>query len=186
MRGSLAPWLGILLSCACPTDDDDSSTPGGDCDGEEDCGDGQTCSSEGICIDVGPQYTVCPDDLQATYASIEEKILHVSCGTGGTNCHSATGSVFSGGLDMETDAWTALVGADGLGAPAQNIEGSVDGLFRVFPGESASSLIHIKLTITATGGGLYGRGMPRPTPGSVCPETVEILDEWIDGGALRD
>lgn len=174
----------ILVLAACPVVPNDDSA-GAACTDDSECPDALDCSAAGECVEPAEPWTVCPDDLQPTYADIHARVLSQSCGTGGTGCHSAEGGVYSGGLDMETDAHLALLGPDGLGAPAQNIEGSVTGLRRVVPGVPDESLIIFKLSTTNESEGPYGRGMPRPTPGSICPESLDAIRLWIEGGALR-
>lgn len=175
--------LFAVSSCAGGGDGDDDSAVSG-CVGEEDCPDAQECSAEGQCVDPAVPWTVCPDDLQPTFTDIRDRVLLQSCGTGGSGCHSAEGSVYSGGLDLESSAYLGLLGPEGEGAAAQNIEGTVSGLFRVRPFDLELSLLVHKLSTTNESGGPYGRGMPRPTPGSICPESLQAIRTWIEEGAL--
>src|SRR5215831_8805846 len=81
-------------------------------------------------MDPGSQNGICPTTMQANFTSIKQELLQKSCGTGGASCHSAGGAVDSGGLDLATDPYHALVGK-----MATNLEGSVTGLQRVKPGD---------------------------------------------------
>jgi hypothetical protein len=134
----------------------------------------------------GPDAAVCPANLQPTFSSINSEILGTSsCGTNGTGCHSHQGSMDTGnGLDFSTDAYHALLGADGGGAVAFNISGDAGRpLRRVVPGDPANSFLVIKLSLTSHADPQYGSGMPLPTPGSVCPATLQTIEQWIDAGA---
>jgi hypothetical protein len=84
---------------------------------------------------------------------------------------------------MSQDPWTALMGPDGHGAPAQNVDGTLQPILRVAPGDPDASLLVLKLESTATGGGATGRGMPEPYPGSVCPDTQAAIRAWVAAGA---
>ncbi len=135
----------------------------------------------GACV----AWAVCPEHLAPTLDSIETEVLSTSCGTDGSGCHSAAGAVYSGGLDLETDPYSALLGPDGRGAPAENVAGSVHGLLRVAPGDPEQSLLAIKLSTRVGDDPRYGAGMPFPTPGSVCPAAFATIRAWIAGGAPR-
>lgn len=126
---------------------------------------------------------VCAAGVQPTFASLDAKVFKVSCGTAGAGCHSTAGAVFSGGLDLQGDAWAGLVG-DG-GVPANNIAGAARGLWRVKPGVAAQSFLYLKLVTTRPDDALYGSGMPFGSPGSVCPDTLQAVASWIDQGAPR-
>jgi len=133
----------------------------------------------------GPTYAVCPSNLQPTFSSISGEILMTSsCGTSGTGCHSHEGALTTTGLDFSTDPYHALLGPDGKGEPALNIAGDAGRpLLRVAPGDPADSFLIIKLTTTSSQDPRYGSGMPYPTPGSVCPQTIQTIEQWIDAGA---
>jgi len=119
------------------------------------------------------------------FGSIREGVFARSCGTSGGACHSPAGAPDSGGLDLATDPYSALVGADGRGAPASNFAGSVPDLVRVIPGDPDHSFLVIKLRTTVGADPRYGSGMPFPDPGSVCPETLDAIAGWIRSGAPR-
>lgn len=128
-------------------------------------------------------YAVCASGVEPTFASLDAALFKVSCGTAGSACHSAAGSIYSGGLDLQGDAYAALVG-DG-GVRANNIAGSATGLLRVKPGSPAESFLYLKLTTARPDDARYGSGMPFGAPGSVCPETVQAVATWINQGARR-
>jgi hypothetical protein len=134
----------------------------------------------------GPEFAVCPPNLQPTFSIINSQILTTSsCGTTGSGCHSHQGSMDTGnGLDFSSDPYHALLGPDGGGAPAFNISGDAGRpLKRVVPGDPANSFLVIKLSLTSHTDPQYGAGMPLPTPGSVCPATLQTIEQWIDAGA---
>ena len=140
------------------------------------------------CFLGGADAPICPPDLQPTFGSINHEILATaSCGTNGSGCHSHDGALNSGGLDLSTDPYHALLGADGGGAPAENIAGNAGHpLLRVVPGDPANSFLVIKLTTTSSSDPRYGSGMPFNAPGSICPSAIETIEQWIDAGARND
>lgn len=181
MKRAVVAFALLGASCPLPTGDDDSTQPPGpECSDDLPCTPPLRCAPDGRC-----EYAVCPPDLAATWSEIEGRVLSISCGTGGTTCHSPEGSIFAGGLNLAADPWTALMGPDGLGAAGENVDGDVHPIRRIDPGYAEASLIVLKLSSTSEGGGWYGRGMPDPTPGSICPESLAAIRAWIDAGALR-
>ena len=128
-----------------------------------------------------PASGICPTTMQAHFSSIRQELFAKSCGTGGTSCHSASGSVDSGGLDLATDPYHALVGKN-----AANLSGSVTGLVRVKPGDPDNSFLVIKLRTMSSADPRYGSGMPFTSPGSVCGGAVDAITQWIAQGAHDD
>jgi hypothetical protein len=125
-------------------------------------------------------FAVCPPGIAPTFASIDELVFKQTCGTGGTACHSSSGSLYSGGLDLQAGAWDALVGK-----PGNNIAGSRRDLLRVAPGDPDASLLVLKLRLKTGSDPELGSGMPFGRPGSVCPATLTAIAAWIAGGAAR-
>jgi hypothetical protein len=144
-----------------------------------------SADSGAACKDGGcpAAFAVCPTGLDPTFDSIRTKILEVSCGTGGSICHSSEGGTDSGELILASDPYTALLGPDGTGAPASNISGSIRTLRRVVPGDPDHSFLILKLSTKVLNDPMYGAGMPRTDPGSVCPETLSTIRDWIAAGA---
>jgi hypothetical protein len=132
----------------------------------------------------GSTFAVCPSGIEPTFDSINSKIFSVSCGTDTSGCHSKDGSVDSGGLDLIDDPYTALLGADGKGEPSENLAGSAV-MRRVTPGDPDHSLLYKKLTTTTGQSPEFGSGMPFPTPGSVCPDALKAVHDWIQAGAQK-
>jgi hypothetical protein len=141
--------------------------------------------------DAGPNYAVCPPDIDASFASILTKMLATSsCGTDRAfNCHSASGAAATGTgnlLDLTVDAaavYNELVGPpDGGGVYATNLSGDAS-VLRVAPGDASASMLYIKLILTTTMDPQYGAGMPLDNPGSVCPAALDAVRAWIDRGA---
>jgi hypothetical protein len=179
-------FLVLALPTGCSADDATDAAPsaGGARDsGSPDGSASDPGTSDGASADA-MTYAVCLTDTSPTFANIKTHLLAVSCAVG-RNCHSTAEVALRGGgrLDLETDAYLNLVGADGLGAPANNEEGSGRGLLRVKPGDPDNSLLVIKLGITNNSDLTYGSGMPYPTPGSVCPGTTALIRNWIAQGA---
>jgi hypothetical protein len=130
-------------------------------------------------------FAVCPPGLEATFESIRNNIFELSCGTSGSICHSAEGGTDSGQHILAGDAYAAFLGADGVGELASNISGSVRGVRRVVPGDPDHSFLVVKLGTKTLDDPMYGAGMPRPDPGSVCPTAMTAIREWIGAGAKR-
>jgi hypothetical protein len=149
------------------------------------CSTSQSCDAAAACDgdSCAASFAVCPAGLEPTFDSIRSKILDVSCGTSGSNCHSMQGGGDSGGLVLSLDPYAALLGSDGTGARASNISGSVRGLRRVVPGDPDQSFLIIKLSTKVLNDPSYGAGMPRTAPGSLCPETLAVIRDWIAAGA---
>jgi hypothetical protein len=150
------------------------------CKTDEDCTEDQECSG-GTCVTKA----VCPMGLEPTFDSLRTKIFSVSCGTDGNACHSHGGSVNSGGLNLADDPYTALLGADGKGTAGNNIGGSERNLVRVVPGAPDRSFLVIKLSTRTNQDPRYGSGMPFTDPGSVCPDTLATVKQWIASGAKK-
>jgi hypothetical protein len=139
---------------------------------------------------VGP---LCPDAMSASFESIFSQMLSTGgCGTGRSfDCHSSTGALpaAEGGtgslLDFSLDAATVyeeLLGTDGGGQPAVNVDGDAGGvLLRVAPGDAGASLLYIKLALPTAFDPVYGKAMP-PTQ-VVCPSALDAVKAWIDNGA---
>jgi hypothetical protein len=137
-------------------------------------------------------YDICPDAMVATFPSIFTQLLSTaSCGTGQPYaCHSTTGALpaAEGGtgslLDFSLDAaavYAELLGADGGGYPAANVEGDAGGvILRVDPGDADASLLYIKLALTAFFDPRFGEAMP-PVH-TICPAAVGAVGTWIDDG----
>jgi len=123
--------------------------------------------------------------MEATFDSIHTKVFAVSCGTGGNTCHSRRGSGNSGQLNLADDPYTALLGPDGNGAKANNIEGTEKNLRRVVPGDPDQSFLVIKLSTRSSQDPKYGSGMPFGAPGSVCPDALATIRAWIEDGAKQ-
>lgn len=89
----------------------------------------------------------------------------------------------SGQLVLAKDPYAALLGADGMGEFASNISGSLRDLRRVVPGDPEHSFLILKLSTKTLADPLYGAGMPRTDPGSVCPKALGTIKDWITAGA---
>lgn len=157
--------------------------------------------SDATVIDAGSDtssptvYSVCPDGMAPSFSSISTRMLSTgSCGSSQNDCHSSTGALpkpeggYGSLLDFSLDAATlykALLGADGGGHPATNVDGDAGGaLLRVAPGNADASFLYIKLAMPAVIDPRYGVSMP---PGeAVCPATVDAVRSWIDNGAAAN
>jgi cytochrome c5 len=131
----------------------------------------------------GSSFTVCPSNLAATFSSINQNVFQQTC----VACHGPGGvGLAEGGLDLKTDPYHALVDV-----PAQNNNAvptpGPPAAFpkRVVPGHPEQSFLVKKLSITDQGGP-FGSGMPQTSPGSVCPDTLTKIQQWITAGAPND
>jgi len=125
--------------------------------------------------------------VPATFSSINQRLFQVGCNF--TSCHDASAGHDQGSLDLATDPYRALLGADGLGAPAQNIKGSATGLLRVKPGDPDHSLLWIKLNLALpakVADSMYGEAMPETAPGSVHQNVLDAVYQWIAAGAQNN
>ncbi|HEY3820444.1 MAG TPA: hypothetical protein VGL81_24935 [Polyangiaceae bacterium] len=145
-----------------------------------------TAEGGGGVVEAG--FAVCPPDIDASFGSIYTQMLSTSsCGSASSSCHSTLGSSPAGtgnGLDYSQDAgavYAELLGPDGGGQLAHNIQGTTS-VLRVVPFDAGASMLYIKLTTTSATGP-YGSGMPDTAPGSVCPATLEAVAAWINAGA---
>lgn len=158
----------------------DAKPPPHSCTVDDDCRPEMECK-RGTCM----ARLVCPMGLEATFASIRTNVFAVSCGTDGSACHSHDGGNDSGGLILADDPYMALLGPDGKGAPAYNIDGATKNLRRVVPGDPDHSFLVIKLSTRMGQDPAYGSGMPFNDPGSVCPDTLSKIRAWITAGAQQ-
>lgn len=159
-------------------------------------------ASDGAVRDAGPSsdaaadgadattFAVCLADMSPTFTNLRVNLFPASC-TSGTLCHGTAAATAitlrgGGGLDLESDVYTHLLGADGMGAPATNQEGAAHGLIRVKPGDPDNSFLLIKLQLMTGTDNDFGSGMPFPTPGSVCPSTLSTIRNWIAEGAANN
>jgi hypothetical protein len=136
----------------------------------------------------------------STFSAINQQVLQPSCALS-SSCHKEA-HPSQGNLDLKTDPYTALVNA-----PSQNPLALSMGQPRVKPGDSANSLLYIKLTLPSAHSAGHaicnpevdtsGNQIP-PTQltdyGSCMPQTSSPLDQstidgiklWIDSGALNN
>jgi hypothetical protein len=140
--------------------------------------------------ETGTTYAVCPPGIDASFGSIYGLMLSsASCGGNSDACHSTTGAVAQeSGLDFSLDGggvYVELLGPDGGGEVSQNTHGSAK-VLRVAPRDAGASMLYIKLITTSSLDPQYGSGMPLTEPGSVCPATVQAVQDWINAGAAKN
>jgi hypothetical protein len=115
---------------------------------------------------------------------VNQHLFQVGCNF--SSCHDSFAGQAQGSLDLATDPYQALLGADGQGAPAQNIKGTATGLLRVKPGYPEESLLWIKLNLMLppkVSDPMYGESMPETAPGSVHANVLKAVHDWIEAGA---
>lgn len=179
-NGGTSPGSGGSTQDSGKTDSGAGATTSGGCKTDDDCTATEECTND-ACVTK----TVCPDALQPTFDSLNANVFSKSCGTDGGICHSPDGALNSGQLDLADDAYTALLGADGKGAPGNNISGTEKDLLRVAPGDPDTSFLVIKLSTHVSRDPKYGSGMPFTDPGEVCPDTLSTIRAWITAGAKK-
>jgi hypothetical protein len=135
-------------------------------------------------------FAVCPPDIDASFGSIYTQMLSTtSCGSASNSCHSTVGASANGVgnlLDFSLEAgavYAELLGPDGGGQLSTNLDQPSVHVLRVAPGDAGASMLYIKLTLDSGTNPMYGSGMPLTAPGSVCPDTVNAVGLWINGGA---
>jgi hypothetical protein len=169
------------------TANDSSTDSQAEPDGSADAG----TDSEGADARGDASYTVCPPGITPSFRTILAQMLSTSgCGTNRPqNCHSASGASLQGTgnlLDFSADASTVyaeLLGQNGTGALARNLQGSVHPLLEVVPGDASASYLYVKLQLPTLMDPQYGECMPPTAPGSVCPAAVDAVRQWIEQGA---
>jgi hypothetical protein len=124
--------------------------------------------------------------MDASFGSIYSQMLSTSsCGANNNTCHNAIGAGNSNELDFSFDAggvYAELLG-DGGGQKSINADHSGVFVLRVAPFDAGASMLYRKLTITSSNDPQYGSGMPLTAPGSVCPDAVSAVRDWINAGA---
>jgi hypothetical protein len=135
-------------------------------------------------------FAVCPAGMDASFGSIYGQMLSTaSCGVGSNACHStvaASGSGVGNLMDFSLEAgavYAELLGPDGGGQLATNLDHPGVHVLRVAPGDAGASMLYLKLTITSENDPSYGSGMPLTAPGSVCPAAIDAVQTWINNGA---
>jgi hypothetical protein len=135
-------------------------------------------------------YAVCPPNMDASFGSIYGQMLSTtSCGSTSNTCHSTEAASPQGVgnlMDFSLEAgavYTELLGPDGGGQLATNLDHPNIHVLRVDPGDAGASMLYLKLTITSENDPNYGSGMPLTAPGSVCPPAIQAVQAWINNGA---
>lgn len=103
------------------------------------------------------------DAITADWCGVQP-VLADSCATSG--CHAASSA--AGGLDLESDAYAALVEAPSTGEPSLQL---------VTPGDPDASILLQKVEGTQT----VGARMPPGTP--LTDDTLAAIRTWIADGA---
>jgi len=112
--------------------------------------------------------------LGPTFASIEANILRPRCAL---PCHGDIEP--PAGLDMETDAYAALVGVPAAGRMCE-----ASGLDRIEPGDPAASLVYLKITAKRDDvDPVCGEGMPQGARPPLGDEEIGVIEQWILDGA---
>ncbi|MEO0603793.1 MAG: hypothetical protein AAF211_20310, partial [Myxococcota bacterium] len=99
--------------------------------------------------------------LTGEFCSVQS-VFQVTCVAG---CHSA--ALPGGGLDLETDAWNAVVNAPGS-----------TGALLVEPGFPGRSLLYLRMVTPGPG--------VMPPSGALEPNFTNVVGDWIANGAPND
>jgi len=156
-----------------------------ECGADTDCGANAFCTA-GQCFQ-GTR--TCPQ-LEPKFSSINTALFRVSCGLTGAkaiNCHATEGAESSSGLDLSGDPYSNLVGRPAVTTflpPAA----SAFNLVLVTPGDGSpnGSFLVRKLQLATVLDPTFGAGMPADAPGSICAETIAVVQQWIAQGAPRN
>jgi photosystem II stability/assembly factor-like uncharacterized protein len=126
------------------------------------------CGSSGS---GGSQGTGSSNTGTATFTQVYSTTLGGMCAS--AECHA--GASAPGGLDMSTadNAYSNLVGVAAAGPSCGS-----SGLTRVVPGDSAHSLLYLKVSGTAPCGSRMPYGKP-----DLSSEAIAQIKSWIDSGA---
>jgi len=163
--------IAALLACGCV-----GGVPRAQCAIDADCGAASFCA-QAACIEGTRN---CPK-LAPTFASIDENLLQVSCGSNEINCHSSNSAAVEGGPSFAGHPYGVLVNA-----PAANRFGTARGLTLVKPGDPDNSFLLTKLRLTSTNDPQFGSGQPATAPGSTCADSLAVIEQWITLGAPDD
>lgn len=108
------------------------------------------------------------DGTLPTLSSIQDRVFTPSCASAG--CHR--GVVPSAGLDLTLGkSYSQLINVNSTQVP---------GILLVKPGDSANSYLIHKIDGTFTEGGLM------PVRRSLTTSQIQIVKQWVDGGALNN
>jgi cytochrome c len=114
----------------------------------------------GLTAECSPLYPT------SDFTTLYTKILHPSCATGGSTCHTKSGS--KGGLVFEDEQQSYAL-----------LLGQVDGRQRVVPGDASCSILIERLEVNSS----TLRMPPGPTPLSE-GERCNFV-QWVANGAAR-
>ena len=116
-------------------------------------------------------------NLEPTFASIQKEVFETTDVAGRvacTGCHTSTGRVPAGGLNLNHDvAYDSLV----------NVAARKPGALRVVPGDPENSYLVHKIEGRA---GIVGLRMPVSGPPYLTDGQIFILKRWIALGAPRN
>jgi hypothetical protein len=113
-------------------------------------------------VALGGLFVAC-DDTNFTGGGGVETIFEDEC----TACHSASSAL--GGLDLETDAHTAIVNVIASNDNTQTL---------VVPGDAANSLLYTMMAGTPPNG-----LNPMPKGGNTNTSYAQVVETWINDGA---
>lgn len=112
----------------------------------------------------------------ATLTQVKTDVFKISCNF--SSCHDATTK--AGGLDLVTDAYTAL-----LNKPATQTTAKTEGLKLVVAGDLTKSFLNTKCTLPTANDAKYGARMPE-TGQVLAADQLAKLQSWIMNGAKND
>ncbi len=134
-----------------------------------------------------------PQTCSPTLTDINDKTFKVTCTL--TACHSAQAGAAVGTLNLVTDPYHALLGANGTGATAVNPQGypyDYTGKLLVKPSDPANSLLYLKVSGSGTGApgctaSQCPNGEQMPYASQALPQTyVQCIHDWIQSGAQNN
>jgi hypothetical protein len=111
----------------------------------------------------------------ATLTQVKADVFAPSCNF--SSCHGTAGAAGSGGLDLATNPYAALVNV-----AAKQTGAVADGLKRVVPSDATKSFLYIKMAFPGSSDPKYGLRMPQTGQAVTATQLAEVQG-WINAGA---
>jgi hypothetical protein len=114
-------------------------------------------------------------NLNTSFSSINQNIIQSNDSAGRSACVLChAGPTPAGGLNLSTDAYSALVNKPSTRKP---------GAILVVPGDPESSYLYQKLEGSP---GIVGLRMPRNGPPFLTDGQIQVIERWIEEGAKNN
>ncbi len=122
------------------------------------------------------------DTTHLNFSEINRTILQPSCASASV-CHTVRGALLANNLDLQTDAYHALVNA-----PAVNSQAQSEQRVLVKPCDAENSFLHIKFLLPDSADPSLGYGGRMPSSGNppLPADQLAAISNWIARGALQE